>query len=154
MDALDLAGYVVKKGLDNSTPVTNLQLQKILYFLQIRSLQENPNNTIIDKPNFEAWKFGPVIRRVYDKFCLSGGMPIIVFSKSVKTDANIEPYIRTCIQELCRVDPWDLVAFAHRKDGAWAKSYIEGYKEKIKDSDIFCEAQNLPPNFIQSIENV
>lgn len=39
MKALELAAYVVNKCVnDPSLGITNLQLQKIMYFLQIRSL--------------------------------------------------------------------------------------------------------------------
>lgn len=151
MDALDLAGYVVKYGLDNFTPVTNLQLQKILYFLQIRSLQEKPDAPIIDNPNFEAWKFGPVIRKVYDKFCLSGEMPIIIYPREINTEAVVDLYINHSLDLLCKKNPWDLVSFSHRQEGAWYKSYLEGSKVKIKDYDIFTEAIELRKDFIDNI---
>lgn len=151
MDALDLAGYVVKYGIDNSVPVTNLQLQKILYFLQIRSLQEDADAPVIEHPNFEAWKFGPVIKKVYDKFCLSGGLQIIFYPQDVNTSATIAPYLEDCLNKLCKVRSWKLVDFAHRSDGAWSKSYIENQKEKIPDSYILNEAKSLDKNFIELI---
>ena len=152
MDALDLAGYVVKYGVDHYTPVSNLQLQKILYFLQIRSIQINGAEfPIMETPHFEAWPFGPVIRKVYEAFHLSGGMPIIIFPKKIRTDAIVENYVDECLSTLCAKKSWNLVDFAHRKDGAWAKNYIEGLKTPIKDEDICIEANSLPNNFIQSI---
>ena len=60
MKALELAAYVVNKCVnDPSLSITNLQLQKIMYFLQIRSLKDNPCKPIIEDETFEAWKFGP-----------------------------------------------------------------------------------------------
>ena len=42
MKALELAAYVVNKCVnDPSLSITNLQLQKIMYFLQIRALKDN-----------------------------------------------------------------------------------------------------------------
>lgn len=35
---LDLAAYIVKHCLEKGKPVSNLQLQKILYFVQLESL--------------------------------------------------------------------------------------------------------------------
>lgn len=65
MKALELAAYVVNKCVnDPSLSITNLQLQKIMYFLQIRSLKGNPCKPIVDDETFEAWKFGPVLTRV------------------------------------------------------------------------------------------
>lgn len=77
MKALELAAYVVNKCVnDPSLSITNLQLQKIMYFLQIRSLKGNPCKPIVDDETFEAWKFGPVLTRVYYTYCYNGGLDI------------------------------------------------------------------------------
>lgn len=55
--------------------ITNLKLQKMLYFAQAYYLSK------IGKPLFsdqiEAWKYGPVIPDVYNKFKSKGSNPII-----------------------------------------------------------------------------
>ena len=56
MNALPLAGYIVQYCIDRKTPVTNLQLQKILYFVQLQSLKETDfKEPIMEDPQFEAW---------------------------------------------------------------------------------------------------
>jgi len=55
--------------------VTNLKLQKVLYFAQAYYLAK------LDKPLFgdelEAWEYGPVVPGVYRKFRRFGNNPII-----------------------------------------------------------------------------
>lgn len=75
---LDLAAYIVKYCLDKGKPVSNLQLQKILYFVQLESLRGKSRieEAIMPDAKFEAWRFGPVIRDVYYAYNLNAAMPI------------------------------------------------------------------------------
>lgn len=81
--AEDVAKYFIYLGSqqvvgDNKERegVTNLKLQKILYFAQAYFLAK------ISKPLFadtiEAWEFGPVVPNVYHKLKKHGSNPIIV----------------------------------------------------------------------------
>jgi uncharacterized phage-associated protein len=70
--ALQIARYFIKKGEDekDAANLTNLKLQKILYYAQGWHLAN------FDKPLFEdsieAWRYGPAIRSVYQEFKDSG----------------------------------------------------------------------------------
>lgn len=70
--ALQIARYFIKKGMSEKdiAKLTNLKLQKILYYAQGWYLAN------FDKPLFddtiEAWKYGPAIRTVYQEFQDSG----------------------------------------------------------------------------------
>jgi uncharacterized phage-associated protein len=70
--ALQIARYFIKKGMSEKdiAKLTNLKLQKILYYAQGWYLAN------FDKPLFEdtieAWKYGPAIRTVYQEFKDSG----------------------------------------------------------------------------------
>ena len=50
--------------------ITNLKLQKLLYYAQGCYLAKN-NESLI-KEDFLAWEHGPVIRKIYDKFRIFG----------------------------------------------------------------------------------
>lgn len=56
--------------------ITNLKLQKMLYFSQAYYL------AMFDKPLFkekiEAWEYGPVVREVYDNFKKNKSNPITI----------------------------------------------------------------------------
>ena len=55
--------------------ITNLKLQKVLYFAQAYYLSKIGKPLFSD--NIEAWEYGPVVPGVYHKFKTKGSNPII-----------------------------------------------------------------------------
>lgn len=76
--ALDLANYIVDKCIKDGTPITNLQLQRILYFVQ-KDFLKRGSQAFSDY--IEAWWFGPVVPTVYFCFCGFDAMPILFTSR-------------------------------------------------------------------------
>lgn len=74
ISAIELAKYVIKFANDRQKNITNLQLQKILYY--IAGIYAG----IYGKPLFadiiEAWQYGPVVRNVYIEYCAWGSLPL------------------------------------------------------------------------------
>ena len=72
--ALEVARYIIKRCNESNYSISNLKLQKILYFLQAQFLVE------FDTPCFnetiEAWDFGPVVPYVYHKYAVFGAATI------------------------------------------------------------------------------
>ncbi len=72
--------------------ITNLKLQKILYFAQAAHL--SVYNKPLFKEEIEAWKFGPVVPSVYHKYKHLGNKPIediypkLVLTEDLKTFLN------------------------------------------------------------------
>lgn len=56
--------------------ITNLKLQKVLYFAQAYFLAKLGKSLFSD--NIEAWEYGPVVPGVYRKYRENGSNPIIV----------------------------------------------------------------------------
>ncbi|MEW6640188.1 MAG: type II toxin-antitoxin system antitoxin SocA domain-containing protein [Pseudomonadota bacterium] len=54
--------------------ITNLRINKLLYFIQVSALRQLPDGLI--RNHFEAWQFGPVIRPVFDAFKVHKEGPI------------------------------------------------------------------------------
>lgn len=85
-DAMTVAKWFVERAnrelVDEgvSEGVTNLKLQKLLYFAQAASL--SLKNTPIFSDKIEAWKFGPVIPSVYNELRSNGSNPIKEISAS------------------------------------------------------------------------
>ena len=64
--AIDVSTYIINYSCDINSPVNNLKLQKLLYYVKaISGLFEE--KSIIMEP-CEAWKFGPVFPSVYEKY--------------------------------------------------------------------------------------
>lgn len=120
--ALTVAKYIVNRCVKSDTPISNMQLQKILYFVQIAFLKK------LDKPCFsddiEAWKFGPVIPAVYYYFCGFGAMPI--WSSYKVGSVSHSEIIDQVVDEKKQMNPWDLIAESHYKGSPWNLIYQDG----------------------------
>ncbi len=74
-DVLDIANYFLFKAEKDEELLSNLKLQKLLYYAQ--GIHLAIYGTPIFKEQIKAWNYGPVIPAVYGKFkeYASGGIP-------------------------------------------------------------------------------
>ncbi len=72
--AIVIANYIIEYEHSQNRRISNLKLQKLLYFVQAQFFR------IIGVPCFndkiEAWSFGPVVVNVYHAYKFYGGMDI------------------------------------------------------------------------------
>lgn len=123
-NVLDIAKYVINKCTEENQPISNLQLQKILYFIQGKWLKEN-NAPLFDSV-IAAWQYGPVVPEVYYVFCGYGAGKILsTYPDSGLPDA-ITAMIDPVIEERRNYSPWDLVDETHEPGKAWDTIYQNG----------------------------
>lgn len=134
-EAIVLAKYIVSKCMTDGCPISNLQLQKILYYIQ-RDFLRNDNKAFPDE--IQAWQFGPVVPNVYYRFSAYGAMEITnqydVTDEFNYTDVEIGS-IDAIVEEKRECDPWELVEDTHRPGGAWDLTYEKG-KSKVIPTDL------------------
>ena len=70
---MDLSKYIVSKCVRDNFHISNMQLQKILYYIQKDFLR---CGELAFDAAFEAWAFGAVVPEVYYYFCGFVAMPI------------------------------------------------------------------------------
>lgn len=75
-DAQDVARYVIERCHKMARPISNLKLQKILYFLQAAFLVEGRGPLFSN--TMEAWDYGPVVPDVYHAYKMYGDTNIPV----------------------------------------------------------------------------
>lgn len=73
-DANEVAKLVIEKCMDDKKPVTNLKLQKILYFMWLDWYKEKKSPLFENR--VEAWHYGPVIPDVYYRYRIFVADPI------------------------------------------------------------------------------
>lgn len=123
--ALDLAKYIVTKCINDGKPISNLQLQKILYYIQQEFL--NTHNRAAFSDEIQAWQFGPVVPNVYYHFCGFGSMKITRnFEEFSIENARDRSLIDEIVENKRELPPWELVRETHKKNGAWDKVYQGG----------------------------
>ncbi len=121
--ALDLSKYIISKCVRDGHPISNLQLQKILYYIQVYFLK---HDNIAFPDAIEAWQFGPVVPNVYYYYCGYGAMPITSMHERITIGVRDKTIIDEIVENKRGLDPWKLVEETHRKNGAWDQIYRNG----------------------------
>lgn len=105
MKVIDLAEYVVRRAIDKGTPITNLRLQKTLYYIQGYSLK------FLDEAAFDEdiqnWHFGPAVSSVHFHYLSYGIYPLgkkatVFESPSGKEKQLFDKVIDTCLAHTAR----------------------------------------------------
>lgn len=121
--AMDLANYIVDKCIKDNAPITNLQLQRLLYFVQKDFLKRG-------SPAFsdyiEAWEFGPVVPNVYFYFCGFGATPISISRDSVPNLTSDKNIIDSIVEAKRDLDSWVTAKETNKITGAWSKVFNDG----------------------------
>ncbi len=122
--ALDVAKYVVNYVNNEGKPITHLQIQKILYYIQAQFLVEKSKPLFLEP--IEAWRHGPVVSSVYSYYRRYTNMAI--FSKeqpSVTFTTNEQKIMNKVIDKYKEVNGWDLVNKTHQ-ESPWKDVYRNG----------------------------
>ncbi|PAF50429.1 type II toxin-antitoxin system antitoxin SocA domain-containing protein [Helicobacter sp. 13S00477-4] len=144
MEALRVARYIINKCIELEKPISNLPLQKIIYFVHIGFLKKTGKQLITDK-DFEAWQWGPVIRDVYHEYRIFGSNALSIPEEdsNLDLDKSEKEIVDKIIDESTELPPWELVKRSHNPQGAWIKVYKEGSKNIIPSELIEEEAEAL-----------
>lgn len=125
----ELSNHIIAVANEAGVSISNLQLQKILFFVFgkiISDVEEGENISIDYDLEFRRWSYGPVIEEIYFDYNNFGGRPII--DTNVDTLAEFNAYNQGIIH-LLGLDPFVLVEATHRLP-SWAD-----FKEKIENRD-------------------
>lgn len=127
---VDIAHYVVDKCYRDGRPVSNLHLQKMLYFLQLLFVEVF--GIPLFPEEFEAWPYGPVMPSVYGEFSRFGGAPIEVTFRGISDFIQQEHkgFIDVAIDVLRGKSPWDLVRVSHSDNSPWDIIYNQHHRYK------------------------
>ncbi len=122
--ALSIARYIITRCNESGMLISNLKLQKILYFLWIEYYNQTGKYLFLD--NFCAWQFGPVVPEVYYEYCVYGGRTINAIYKETLGDSYTEKIIDNVLEQYMTLTVGELVERSHRKKSAWDSVYDNG----------------------------
>jgi uncharacterized phage-associated protein len=109
----NVADYFIDLANETGSFVSNLKLQKLVYYAQAWHL------AIYDDPlfaeDFQAWVHGPVIPTLYQEYKVYGWQPI---NKSVSLDlsSNIIEFLADVAAEYFACDAYELEQMTHFED--------------------------------------
>ncbi|MDY5616189.1 MAG: DUF4065 domain-containing protein [Helicobacter sp.] len=123
MKAKNVANHIINYCLSINNPVSNLQLQKILYFIDIYHLIRTKER-LIDDEYFKAWDYGPVIESIYKKYSYFASNPINIFQDDTteEFEDNIKGELYGYIDKLSKMYPSFLVEKSHEPNSPWSKT--------------------------------
>jgi uncharacterized phage-associated protein len=138
----DIAKYIIKKCNDERHIITNLKLQKILYYIQGYFLRG------FGKPAFfesiYAWPYGPVVPDIYFRYNIYRASNIIDNDNNMNYhfDLKEQAYIDKIIDRCISMSANELVEQTHRED-PWRKTVSSDliYRELIEQ--YFCNNDPL-----------
>lgn len=138
--AIEIAVAFVKKAISESKYVTQMKLQKLVYFAHGYHLAKTGDPLIKDE--VQAWDFGPVIPSIYHAFKLYGSDPIIDLKyamlpdgcKNVILDANAQDAVDFTWNALKEVGAIKLSAWTHQDDTPWKKAYRQNIRDIVIDN--------------------
>ena len=147
-DVLDICRYIVNYCNQQGYRITNLKLQKLLYFIQAVFLTDTDAGNPCFNATIEAWDFGPVVPEAYHAFKQYGSSNIpritehLIFDDDNLWGAHVEKYDDNCIEEndkqvirdvvddLSGYSASQLVDMTHQQE-PWINAYRKGRNREI-----------------------
>ena len=140
-NALSVSHYIVDYCNKLGTGISNLKLQKILYFVQAEFLVTTPDHTPCFQNRIEAWDFGPVVPDVYHQYKIYGSSIIPSVANDPFSDyyEKISPAdqekINSIIQQAAGYSAAQLVQITHNQ-APWKNAYRQGFNNQISNKAI------------------
>ena len=115
-----IADAIISISNAKDIAIDNLRLQKLLYFLEKEWILKD--NDLLFSEEFEAFRYGPVVRGVWKQYSCFGGANIV--GKAYNSTLSEEVYMFICnfVDSYRNIKTWDLVEQSH-KDIIWEKAF-------------------------------
>lgn len=152
--ALDVARYIINYSNKKDYLISNLKLQKLLYFTQAYYLAFTDSHKPCFPERIEAWNFGPVVPEVYHEFKFYGAnhIPPVRDYYEYEDDRNIwsvkknsysdhslpkkdRKIIEEVVDEFADYSASDLVTLTHDQK-PWQDAYEPHMRNKISKRSI------------------
>lgn len=129
----ELANWLLNYAEERGIAVTNMSLNKLIYFAYEHALLHHGRK--LTNAKIEAWEHGPVFREVYRSFSEYGSKPILTrASKYNPTTDKVEEVLPTLDEEdaaiveeaispLIGFSAAVLREISHESDGPWATTW-------------------------------
>jgi uncharacterized phage-associated protein len=133
-----VANQILKFASEEGRQITPMQIQKMLYFIHGWHLAEFKTPLINDE--FEAWKHGPVVRKIYREFRRFGDNPITryaetpghiapIFLQSIDETGETTKFVEEFFDLYKEFHPFTLSTESHKVGGPWYNVREDHMKE-------------------------
>lgn len=133
-DVRSIANWVIKTARDHNLVISNLWLNKFVYFIVERALIAN--RTLLTPARIEAWEFGPVFRELYFNYPNNSIQYYYKFNVQKRSkEIAQEPFeaedvelFKSVWREYAHYSASQLTSISHRSGTAWHKIWENGGK--------------------------
>lgn len=128
-NVFSIVAWLIRCGISNRRPLSNLSLQKLLYFAQGLHLAQFEGQRLFSDPIY-AWKLGPVVLSVYRRFKPFGPTPItsdninsvlgenfLAFANNISADNNA--FLNELWEVFGNYESYELVDMTHAEGSPW-----------------------------------
>lgn len=142
MDALQLSEYIIRRASERGQFVTNLKLQKTLYYVQGYLLRVYPEAAFNDE--ICHWQYGPVVPRVYFAYSPYGSSPLNSDETTnlPKVEKSIKQLIDCVIDECLKHSARELVTKTH-EEAPWEETEPNQVITQDSITKYFCKNNPL-----------
>ena len=121
---LDVCRHVINYSNEHDYGISNLKLQKVLYFIQAYFLTKKKDHTPCFDEKIEAWDFGPVVPEVYHRYKAYGSasIPYMSNSKIKEISEDDKKLIDGIVDECSQYSAAALVEITHNQ-APWLDVY-------------------------------
>lgn len=125
-DVSNIAHFIVRKYINDGNPVTNMKLQKMLYYAWVDYYKKFHQYLFNDE--ICAWRYGPVVPKVYREFRIYAGTPILHTEEPIPMDNDTTEFLTQFADKHKDFTASQLVNLTHRDGYPWKMVYKEGEK--------------------------
>lgn len=112
----DVANSIIIFSNKNNISIDNLRLQKLLYFIEKEYIAQT--DSLLFKEEFEAFRYGPVIKSIWRKYSTYGAKEIKLNQTEVSVSLLNAYFIESKVLSYSKFSTWSLVEKSH-KDKVW-----------------------------------
>lgn len=129
--------YMINLFIENKKMITNLKLQKLMYFVEAYYMAKNPSEDKLFDCAWSAWNYGPVVKELYQMYKKFGSLQITITEREKSIGKNLPKINIKCIEKIYEVfgglSAFDLVTLTHLKGSPWSEVYEENQKNNRYD---------------------
>lgn len=124
-DIVKDAYYLISKFNKNEKQVTNLQIQKLMYFFEAYYMNIHEDVNQLYECNFNAWAFGPVAIPLYKEFRKFGNGSIELTEENIESGNSIAEEKKELLNDIYEafknISATNLVRYTHMENSPWEK---------------------------------
>nr|WP_315219785.1 type II toxin-antitoxin system antitoxin SocA domain-containing protein [uncultured Flavobacterium sp.] len=129
--SLYMSGEILKRAKEKAEGISNMKLQKLLYIANGLYLAKS-GTSLIEEP-IKAWKYGPVIEKVYHEFKRYGNQDITsipleyqLYNHNVNLDEDANLAIEFVIEVAKKLNAIQLSNWTHDEKSPWTIARLNG----------------------------